>query len=460
MRAVMGMLGLLVVACGDDATTRDAAMDAPLDAPLDATSRDAEVNDAERNRDASDDAGEPFDAAADAPERTCVSRLGSLETTIALEHDVTDAPVLTASILTGDLEGDGRDGVLVSEPFQRRVLYLPCPTCPPRVFEEGLRQPVRARVIDVEGDGVRELLVADIGSVAPTTALSGRVVLLRPSESTYEYLSVDRGRIACAESGDLDGDGDLDLVVCEFGHEDGSLYWMEQTDSGWSEHELHRGSGAIHGYPVDVDGDGDLDVVSLTSQDTQTVFLHRNEGGGVFGSEVAWAAGDPDYGLSGMDAVDLDSDGDVDFLLANGDYFDSSDVDFEQFHAMHGVAWLENDGRGAFTHHTLYRGFGAYAVRGADVDGDCDVDVAIALLRVGSSIPEAERNADALVVLVNDGTQRFEARAVSGGARRLVSVGAYDWNEDGVADFLAGSFPLGPPGEGDARLVVTREGER
>ena len=31
------------------------------------------------------------------------------------------------------------------------------------------------------------------------------------------------GRTVCAEPGDLDADGDIDLTLCEFGHDEGSV---------------------------------------------------------------------------------------------------------------------------------------------------------------------------------------------------------------------------------------------
>ena len=36
--------------------------------------------------------------------------------------------------------------------------------------------------------------------------------------------------MTCAEAADLDGDGDLDIAVCVFGHNTGQVMWVEQKE--------------------------------------------------------------------------------------------------------------------------------------------------------------------------------------------------------------------------------------
>ena len=68
------------------------------------------------------------------------------------------------------------------------------------------------------------------------------------------------GRVACAEAADLDGDGDLDVVVCVFGHLDGKTLWLEQTGNlEFVEHVLDDRPGTIHAFPIDADGARGLD---------------------------------------------------------------------------------------------------------------------------------------------------------------------------------------------------------
>jgi hypothetical protein len=79
----------------------------------------------------------------------------------------------TANIRSADLLGDGSLQFFVTEPLDGQVVL------------SGLGQPVRTQVVDIDGDGHRDLLVADIGILnpghsrfLPPDAKLGRVLLL------------------------------------------------------------------------------------------------------------------------------------------------------------------------------------------------------------------------------------------------------------------------------------------
>lgn len=400
------------------------------------------------------------DVDASQVDATTPAQCDQLGRDVALRADVLlpwaadrEGAILTSTILHDTYQGQHE--LYVSEPQLRQVSVLRgCdPYCSVSVLSAGLTAPLRATPVDFDGDGDRDVLVADIGLVQARVDLVGRVVLLvndgalglRP-----RVLLDGVGRVACAEPADLDGDGDLDVSVCEFGAQDGSVSWLERADDGaFVRHELYRGAGAIHAFPFDADADGDLDLAVAVSQTAQSVFLFRNQGGGQFDEELAFAAADERFGLTGIELSDLDGDGDRDILLVAGDYFDRS-FDF----AQQGLSWLENDGAGVFAAHDIVRTIGAYAVRALDMDGDCDQDLILAKLVVPDLVPAANKADPSLVWLENDGRQRFTVRAIPGAPEQASALAAF--TIDGKPNMFTGSFSLGPATERNERLVRLR----
>lgn len=359
-------------------------------------------------------------------------------------------------IITGNIAVHhhlGAPELYVAEPLLRQVVRLRgcAPDCTAQLLWDGLVAPVRAQPVDFDGDGDRDVLVADIGLLQARTDLVGRVVLLTDegNERYHARVLLDQlGRVACAEPGDLDGDGDIDIAVCEFGAADGSLFWLERTRGGaLTRRELRRGAGAIHAFPTDIDSDGDLDLVSAISQATQSVLLHRNDGHGNFTEETIFHASSEGFGLSGIELADLDADGDRDVVVSGGDYLDDTFAWSEQ-----GLLWAENDGHGQFAMHRILASPGAYATHVIDVDGDCDLDIVVASLLVPTLLPASFVRASGLSWLENDGAQLFTAHEVPGAPQQLAAVSAL--RIDGRVAIFTGSFTVGLATRVDQRLLA------
>ncbi len=123
----------------------------------------------------------------------------------------------------GDVNGDGAPDLLVTDQNQSAVVVLLDTTPmgaaiatfgPAQRFTTGAR-PANVALGDVNGDGLPDLVVADLGtsfvSVLPNTTVSGSAT---PSFADQQLYPTGRGPIGVA-LGDLNGDGKLDIVAAD-----------------------------------------------------------------------------------------------------------------------------------------------------------------------------------------------------------------------------------------------------
>jgi hypothetical protein len=299
--------------------------------------------------------------------------------------------------------------------------------------------PIHTQVIDFDADGDLDIVVADLGIMPPVGALGGKVYLLRQDSSgnfNRELLQGDLHRVTDARALDLDGDGDLDIAVAEFGGSDaGSVFWLKNNGAGKYERQLLlQASGALNVSPMDVDGDGRQDLVSLIAQEHESVVAFLNLGGGEFRKVVLASAPHPMYGSTSMSVVDLDQDHDDDILFTNGDAFDAQ-TDPKPYH---GVQWLRNVGGGKFSFHDIGRFYGAANAVAGDLDGDGDLDV------VASSWVNYwnEPRRSSLIWYENTGKETFVPHPISNRPAGLVTLQMIDMTGDGVLDIVAGVFRM------------------
>lgn len=321
-----------------------------------------------------------------------------------------------------------------------------------------LDNPAHAVPVDLDGDGLLDLVVADLGSRLPADHAAGRVVWLRrTSHDAYEVVVIQDGlgRVADVEPGDFDGDGDVDLIVAEFGwHKTGRIVLLENKTSAGQivQFELHvvdSRPGTIHVAVTDLNGDGRLDFVALISQEHETIEAFLNEGPGRFRRETIFAAGDPAFGSSGIELVDLDQDGDLDILYTNGDTFDSF-----YLKPYHGIRWLENQGDGAFEVHHLADMPGVHRALAGDLDGDGDLDiVACSLIPRKLFGQQSGSDFDALLWLEQYSPGKFARHSLLRSDCHFAALALGDFDDDGDLDIAVGGFGEGSTSVPEATVL-------
>ena len=170
-----------------------------------------------------------------------------------------------------------------------------------------------ARVADVNGDNKLDLLLVRIGM--------HDVLLLGDGAGGFQdasdRLPDDPAFISfSADMGDIDGDGDIDILIAVGGATGLNRLWrndggqfVDVTASQWP--TLLYGTAKV--LFVDLDDDGDLDVLEVNFFGPDR--LYRNDGAGNF---QPWASLPESSDLRGVAAAvgDVDHDGDTDIALA------------------------------------------------------------------------------------------------------------------------------------------------
>jgi hypothetical protein len=350
-----------------------------------------------------------------------------------------------------DLDGDGRLEVVGTD--MRNGLVVRCnPSDATPAFTEiaRLQNPAHVSLVDFDQDGVRDLLVGDLGRFLPSDHHRGAVTWLRGrKDGTYAPMTLDGwARVSDVEAGDFDGDGRLDLAVAAFGwRRTGDFTVLRNNTTNYEQpsfapFQIDKRAGSIHAIPVDLNGDGRLDVVTLFAQEHETVVAYLNTGPGIgFEPHTLYEAPHPNWGSSGIQVVDLDKDGDVDVLLTHGDSLDD-----QLLKPFHGIQWLENTGTYPFTEHTLAAMPGVHRAQAADLDGDGDLDIAAcALVQPGDAAANA---LPAIVWLEQTKPGVFQRHTLEMGLPTHATLDLADYDRDGDIDLVVGNFSFGSPVSG------------
>jgi len=363
-------------------------------------------------------------------------------------------PPRIGSITLEDLDRDGLMDVLVCDMLANRIGWIR--QSPAGVFTERwvspvLPAPARVGVGDIDGDRDPDLVVACMGQLFPSNDKIGSVVILE-NDGRQNFTSrtiLDHvARATDVRTADFNGDGRLDIVVGQFGYDDGETRWMENLGNGqFRSHILQSLSGVIHTIPVDIDRDGDMDFVSLVSQEWEEIYLFENDGRGNFKPHLIWGSTNEDYGSSGMRVVDMNRDGLMDILFTNGDAFDYLPPRPRPWHS---VQWLENKGDLKFDHHPIGKLEGASGAVAADVDGDGDLDVAAVSCYNFWEKPQSQ----SIVWFENDGKMNFTEHDISHSPTHLINLETADMNRDGKPDFVSARMNVYPPFTRDGRIML------
>jgi hypothetical protein len=377
-------------------------------------------------------------------------------------------------LIAGDLDGDGdADLAFGAEGEYLAVLA----NRGDGVFESGLGlsagvQPVAAAAADLDGDGLLDLAVANQGICCQAAEQTLSVILNQGGGAFAPAVHFGRGSAARGiAAGDLDGDGDEDVVLSYLGSccdfiDAGVQVLLNDGGAVFAIDRDYTTPARPFGLALgDLDGDGDLDIAAAGADFPAGALLLLNQGAGRFADAVRVAS--PDFGEH-LALGDLDGDGDLDIAAAGSSSFppgvrvalnlgagafgdftlypmgfvpdavalgDLDGVPGPDIAASigEGLATLSNGGRGVFLrlerHAPALQGLQGIALADFDLDGDLDA----ACTELGSTV----------AILQNDGLGAFEAEGRYFAGLQTARPIAADLDADGDLDLAAPQQALG-----------------
>ena len=337
--------------------------------------------------------------------------------------------------------------VLVCDVHRNQVLVLrPYEPSPSWQVLGSVRAPAHAEVVDLDGDGILDVVVASLGSFTPTDERTGGVVWLRGrSDGTFSAIPLLEGvgRTADVQAADFNGDGKLDLIAGVFGYRSvGEIIYLENQTSDWSQpkfvpHVLDDRHGTIHVPVCDLNQDGKPDFVALISQEHESVVAFLNEGHGRFRKETVYTGPHPAFGSSGLQLIDMNGDGKLDVLLTNGDVLDPPYL----LKPYHGIGWLENRGTFPFVYHPLTQMYGVARAVAADLRARGKLDIVAVSALPTEAFPDcAKRQIDSVVLLEQAAPGKFVKHSLETVTCDHFTCAVGDLFGDGRVHFVTGNF--------------------
>jgi arylsulfatase A-like enzyme len=338
----------------------------------------------------------------------------------------------TRSIVLGDIDGDGDLDIIAGnggDPAQFNRLYLNTGTADPFNGVAGTDIGTDAyhtrstSLGDIDGDGDLDIVAANRSQVSRLYLNNGTVDPFNGVPGTD--IGVDNDYTRSISLGDMDGDGDLDVVTGNSGQTN-RLYLNDGTADpfiGISGTDISLDGDNSRSIMLgDVDGDGDLDVVAGNAGQANRLYLNNDTAdpfNGVSGTDIS-----TDVDLTYAIALgDVDGDGDLDVVAGNAGLTNRLYLNNGTANPFSGIAGTDI---GTDVHYTVSIALG-------DMDGDGDLDVVAGNHNSPNRIHLNNGTADPFNPVTAGTVISLDADATN-----AISLG--DMDGDGDLDVVAGNY--------------------
>lgn len=272
------------------------------------------------------------------------------EATFDSAQVISDSVMNNRDVFIADINGDNNLDVVTADPSNHLIKWFDNTNGNASSFEERsidnyVGGAFLASVGDIDGDGVKDALIA-------SNYVIGKLVWYRNTDGLGDFSELPKIINTSLESYnsallvDFNNDGYEDIVASSRNSSwegvPNRIVWLENDGQGnfSNEQEINTSESCVL-IAEDIDNDGDKDIIAyLTSSSSNStgIMVLKNNGNG-FDPPLTFTY--PTKNIQSIRAVDMDYDGDLDFLI----YLGVSTATHPK-----GMYWLENtDGQGDFS---------------------------------------------------------------------------------------------------------------
>ena len=268
-----------------------------------------------------------------------------------------EAPYNPHIKIAGDINNDGFADIVIASSNNGPLVWYEYPNWTKHVIHPSGTWSTDAKLVDMDGDGDLDILISDWYTHKRIEWFENPLPSGNPATDLWKHHVIGSPRAHDIQTADIDGDGVIEIVTRGQGNEGSIISIWKQINSSWEKTAINcpEGEGLAIG---DIDGDGKSDIIigGLWFKTPKDIFHDEWKA-------YHFAEWSPDATVR---TADMNKDGRVDIILARSE-------------GHYRLSWFENAVNGKLIEHVIDNDVDfVHSLVISDVNNDGELDIVIA----------------------------------------------------------------------------------